>query len=54
VKSWRNCARRFSLRNWRVASEMNRPGRETSGSMSSAIGLISNTIQCWWIYPMNR
>jgi hypothetical protein len=27
---------------------MNRPGRETSGSMSSAVGLISNTIQCWW------
>ena len=31
-----------------------RPGRETSGSMPSAVGLISNLIRCWWIYPMNR
>jgi len=54
TKSCANCARRFSLRNWRVGSEMNRLGREISGSMSSVVGLISNTIQCWWTYPMNR
>ena len=29
-------------------------GRKTSVSMPSAIGLISNTIRCWWIYAMNR
>ena len=46
--------KRFLLRDWRVDSEMNRPGRKTSGSMPSAVGSISNTIQCWWIYPMNR
>jgi hypothetical protein len=27
---------------------------KTSGSMPSAVGLISNTIQCWWISAMNR
>lgn len=37
-----------------VGLEMKRLGRETSGSMSSAVGLVSNTIRCWLIYPMNR
>jgi hypothetical protein len=22
--------------------------------LAAAVGLISNTIQCWWTYPMNR
>ena len=54
TKSCANCARRFSWRNWRVGFELKRRGRETSGSMPSAVGLISNIIRCWWIYPMNR
>src|SRR5450759_2984516 len=46
---WRNCARRFSLRNWRVGSEMKRPGRKTSGSMPSAGGLICRTCMREWV-----
>jgi hypothetical protein len=42
------------LMNDRVGFEMKSPGRKTSVSMPSAVGLISNTIQCWWISPLNR
>jgi len=51
-ESCKNCARKYSSSNWRIGSRMKAPGLRTAVSMSSAVGLISNTIRCWWISEM--
>jgi len=51
--SCKNCARKFLSSNWRVGSGMKAPGLRTAVLMSSAVGLISDTIRCWWTSAMN-